>query len=119
LHNTNNSLVTARPQLSQVEIFSAASAIAPAKGRIRPSRFLMRSSAARRAERGPKPGSLESRLISRSISGLTVDAISKILLIRCTLNKLPLKFKEIVALSEFCVLATKGKFEDERLLKRR
>ena len=61
----------------QVEIFSAASAIAAAKGRISPSRFLIKSSAARRADLGPSPGSLESKLIRRSISGLTLDAIGK------------------------------------------
>jgi len=65
------------PQLLQVDILSAASAIAPAKGRISWSRFLIKSSAARRAERGPKPGSFESNLMSCSISGLTVDAIGK------------------------------------------
>ena len=38
-------------------------------GAIKSSRFLMRWSAARRAERGPRPGSRASSWISRSISG--------------------------------------------------
>src|SRR5262249_42324334 len=42
---------------------------APASGVINCSRFLMRCSAARRAERGPRPGSRASSWIRRSISG--------------------------------------------------
>src|SRR3954452_18809973 len=40
-----------------------------ASGVISASRFLIRCSAARRAERGPSPGSRASNWISRSISG--------------------------------------------------
>ena len=43
--------------------------IALVSGAISNSRFLMRCSAARRAERGPRPGSFASNWIRRSISG--------------------------------------------------
>ena len=48
--------------------------MASASGSISCSRFLMRCSAARRAERGPRPGSRASSWISRSISGPVTDA---------------------------------------------
>src|SRR5260370_40460676 len=43
---------------------------APASGVISASRFLIRCNAARRAERGPSPGSRANSWIRRSISGL-------------------------------------------------
>src|SRR4029079_11507186 len=49
--------------------FSIAVSSAEVSGAISNSRFLMRWSAARRAERGPKPGSRASNWIRRSISG--------------------------------------------------
>src|SRR6478672_9708563 len=61
--------VSGAPQTEQDETFSAVSASEAASGTSSWSRFFSRASAARRAERGPMPGSLASRLISRSISG--------------------------------------------------
>ena len=49
---------------------AAASASAVASGCIRVSRFFSRCSAARRAERGPRPGSRPSSWISRSMSAM-------------------------------------------------
>src|SRR5712692_5599173 len=57
------------PQVRQIAIFSSASCMAAASGAMICSRFLMRKSAARRAERGPSPGSRASSWIRRSISG--------------------------------------------------
>ncbi len=61
--------VSILPQMLQISIFSIAVCKAAASGAISASRFLMRCSAARRAERGPKPGSRASNWIRRSISG--------------------------------------------------
>src|SRR5262245_32188482 len=61
--------VSILPQTLQTSIFSMAVSKAAASGAISNSRFLMRNSAARRAERGPRPGSRASSWIRRSISG--------------------------------------------------
>src|SRR6187402_2285895 len=61
--------VSILPQILQTSIFSIAVSSAEASGAISNSRFLMRCSAARRAERGPSPGSRASSWIRRSISG--------------------------------------------------
>src|ERR1700737_3932397 len=60
------------PQILQISIFSSADWIAAPKGAMICSRFLMRNSATRRAERGPSPGSRASSWIRRSISGPAV-----------------------------------------------
>src|SRR5262249_50791011 len=61
--------VSILPQTLQISIFSIAVSSAAASGAINNSRFLMRCNAARRAERGPSPGSRASSWINRSISG--------------------------------------------------
>ena len=61
--------VSILPQVLQMTIFSIAVCSAAASGAISNSRFLMRCSAARRAERGPRPGSRARSWIRRSISG--------------------------------------------------
>ena len=61
--------VSILPQVSQVRMVSRVSASAAASGPSSCSFFLTRASAARRAERGPSPGSRASSWISRSISG--------------------------------------------------
>src|SRR5713226_8319218 len=63
------SIVSRLPHTEQARIARAASARALPSGSIRVSRFFRRWSAARRAERGPRPGSRPSNWISRSISG--------------------------------------------------
>ena len=71
--------VSRLPQISQVRVAAAASRIAAASGSSSRSRFFSSTSAARRAERGPRPGSLASNWIRRSISepeaiSLSVDS---------------------------------------------
>jgi len=61
--------VSILPHRRQTSIFSSAVCIAAVSGAMICSRFLMRKSAARRAERGPSPGRRASREIRRSISG--------------------------------------------------
>src|ERR1700748_2913070 len=61
--------VSILPQFWQTWILSIATCSAPASGVISASRFLIRCNAARRAERGPSPGSRASSWIRRSISG--------------------------------------------------
>ena len=61
--------LTAVPQTLQMTIFSIAVCSAAPSGAISNSRFLMRCNAARRAERGPSPGSRANSWIRRSISG--------------------------------------------------
>src|SRR3954453_6090454 len=61
--------VSILPQVLHTSILSIATCSAPASGVISASRFLIRCSAARRAERGPRPGSRASNWIRRSISG--------------------------------------------------
>src|SRR6202451_2849603 len=69
--------VSILPQVLQTWILSIATCNAAESGVISASRFLIRWSAARRAERGPSPGSRASSWIRRSISGpATADAIS-------------------------------------------
>src|ERR1700757_227281 len=64
------------PQVLQTWILSIATCSADDSGVIKASRFLIKCSAARRAERGPSPGNRASNWISRSISGpATADAI--------------------------------------------
>src|SRR5215813_11627912 len=62
-------LVSRLPQTLQIWIFSSAVVSAEASGAMICSRFLIRNSAARRAERGPRPGKRASSWIRRSISG--------------------------------------------------
>src|SRR5580704_8302731 len=62
------SCVSRLPQVEHVRTASAAVSIASANGIMMASRFFSMVSAARRAERGPKPGSLARSWISFSIS---------------------------------------------------
>src|SRR6185312_9470371 len=73
--------VSILPQVLQTSIFSIAVSSAEVSGAISSSRFLMRWSAARRAERGPKPGSRASSWIRRSISGPATAAGMSVLLV--------------------------------------
>src|SRR3954462_760212 len=69
--------VSILPQVLHTSILSIATCSALDRGVISASRFLIRCSAARRAERGPSPGSRASNWIRRSISGpATAAAIS-------------------------------------------
>src|SRR3954467_175645 len=69
--------VSILPQVLHTSILSIATCNALDSGVISASRFLIRCSAARRAERGPRPGSRASNWIRRSISGpATAAAIS-------------------------------------------
>src|SRR5881394_565009 len=69
VHTVQGFWVSILPQVLQTSIFSIATCSAPASGVISASRFLIRCSAARRAERGPRPGSRARSWTSRSISG--------------------------------------------------
>ena len=70
--------VSMLPQVLQTCTLSIATCSAGDSGDISASRFLIRCSAARRAERGPSPGNRASSWISRSISGpATADGISQ------------------------------------------
>src|SRR2546427_3129098 len=69
VHTVQGFWVSILPQTRQTWIFSGAVWIAAASGAMICSRFLMRNSAARRADRGPRPGRRASRAIRRSISG--------------------------------------------------
>src|ERR1700716_2276786 len=71
-HTVQGFGVSILPQVRHTSILSIAVWIAAASGLISCSRFLMRNSAARRAERGPRPGKRASSWISRSISGPAV-----------------------------------------------
>ena len=72
VHSVQGSTVSTLPHAVQIVTFSCASAMALASGASRRSRFLIRNRAARRAERGPSPGSFASSWISLSISGPVV-----------------------------------------------
>src|ERR1700693_6325883 len=61
--------VSILPHTPQTSIFSIAVCSAAASGAMICSRFLIRNSAARRAERGQRPGRRASSWIRRSISG--------------------------------------------------
>src|SRR3954453_5749349 len=61
--------VSMLPQVLQTWTFSSATCMAEDSGIISASRFLIRCNAARRAERGPRPGSRARSWTSRSISG--------------------------------------------------
>ena len=63
------SVVSMLPQVEQTTTFSTATSMALASGASNSSFFLTRCSAARRAERGPSPGSFDRSWIRRSISG--------------------------------------------------
>src|SRR5665647_137475 len=77
VHTVQGFWVSILPQVLQTWILSIATCSALASGVISASRFLIRCSAARRAERGPSPGSRASSWIRRSISGpATAVAIS-------------------------------------------
>src|SRR5947209_3931496 len=69
VHTVQGFCVSMLPQTRQISIFSSAVASALASGAMICSRFLIRNSAARRAERGPSPGRRASSWIRRSISG--------------------------------------------------
>src|SRR5262245_55437115 len=75
VHTVHGFWVSILPQTRQISIFSSAVCMAAASGVMICSRFLMRNSAARRAERGPSPGSRASSWIRRSISGPAAVAI--------------------------------------------
>src|ERR1700712_2795877 len=77
VHTVQGFWVSILPQVLQTTILSIATCSAFVSGVISASRFLIRCSAARRAERGPRPGSRASNWIRRSISGpATAVAIS-------------------------------------------
>src|ERR1700722_7032134 len=77
VHTVQGFWVSILPQILQTWILSIATCNAAESGVISASRFLIRCSAARRAERGPSPGSRASSWIRRSISGpATAAAIS-------------------------------------------
>src|ERR1700681_857268 len=69
VHTVQGFWVSIFPQVLQTWILSIATCSAAESGVISASRFLIRCSAARRAERGPSPGSRASSWIRRSISG--------------------------------------------------
>src|SRR5437763_15365613 len=69
VHTLQGFCVSMLPHIRQIWILSMAVASAAASGAMICSRFLMRNSAARRADRGPKPGRRASSWIRRSISG--------------------------------------------------
>jgi hypothetical protein len=69
----HGSRVSTFPHVEQTVTAAAVSASALASGCISASRFLIKWSAARRAERGPNPGNFASSWISRSISAPTID----------------------------------------------
>src|SRR6516165_3899814 len=69
VHTVQGFWLSILPQTRQTVIFSLAASSALASGIISCSRFLMRCNAARRAERGPRPGRRASNWIRRSISG--------------------------------------------------
>src|SRR5215212_9594426 len=72
-HTVHGLCVSMLPQVPHTTIFSIAICSALASGAISRSRFLIRCSAARRAERGPSPGRRASNWIRRSISGPATD----------------------------------------------
>ena len=69
LQIVHGSTVSTLPQTEHSQTVSAATCVALASGSNNWSFFLIRCKAARRAERGPSPGSFESNWISVSISG--------------------------------------------------
>src|SRR4051794_7194061 len=69
VHTVQGFCVSILPQVLQTSILSIATCSALDNGVINASRFLIRCSAARRAERGPRPGSRAKSWIRRSISG--------------------------------------------------
>src|SRR3981081_3648953 len=69
VHTVQGFWVSILPQVLQTWILSIATCSAADSGVISASRFLIRCSAARRAERGPSPGSRAKSWIRRSISG--------------------------------------------------
>src|SRR4029077_12891231 len=77
VHTAQGFCVSILPHTRQISIFSIADCTAESTGALSNSRFLIRCSAARRAERGPSPGSRANSWIRRSISGpATAEAIS-------------------------------------------
>src|SRR6266700_4441350 len=69
VHTVQGSWVSILPHTPQTWILSSAVCRSAESGAMISSRFLMRKSAARRAERGPRPGRRASSWIRRSISG--------------------------------------------------
>src|SRR4051812_3014424 len=69
VHTVQGFWVSILPQVLHTSILSIATCSALDSGVISASRFLIRCSAARRAERGPSPGSRANSWIRRSISG--------------------------------------------------
>src|SRR3954454_8946480 len=77
VHTVQGFCVSILPQVLHTSILSIATCSALDNGVISASRFLIRWSAARRAERGPSPGSRAKSWIRRSISGpATAEGIS-------------------------------------------
>ena len=72
VHTVQGFWLSMLPHWRQTSIFSIAVCNASASGAMICSRFLMRKSAARRAERGPSPGRRARSWIRRSISGPAV-----------------------------------------------
>jgi hypothetical protein len=68
-------VVSSAPHVEHVFTAAAAWAIASANGTIKTSRFFKSCKAARRADRGPSPGTFANWLISLSISGLAVGVV--------------------------------------------
>ena len=74
----HGSCVSSAPQFEHARTFSAASESALASGTISASLRFNNCNAARRAERGPKPGTFASKAISASISGAAVMDLERI-----------------------------------------
>src|SRR3954454_448131 len=72
-HTVQGSAVSTLPQVRQTTMRSLATLRASESGPSSCSRFLMRCSAARLAERGPRPGRRARSWIRRSISGPATD----------------------------------------------
>src|SRR3954466_2938151 len=75
VHTVHGFCVSIFPHVLQTWIRSIATCSALASGVISASRFLIKCSAARRAERGPRPASPASSWIRRSMSGPATEAI--------------------------------------------
>src|SRR5262249_43837139 len=75
VHSVHGFCVSILPQIRHTVIFSMAVCKAAASGAMISSRFLIRNNAARRAERGPRPGKRASNWIRRSISGPAAEAV--------------------------------------------
>jgi hypothetical protein len=81
--------VSSVPQLEHAWTFTAASDKAAANGSMSASFFFMSSSAARRAERGPRPGTFAKSAISASISGAAVMDLERLIAHACSVQSPP------------------------------